>query len=361
MREEHKTKEQLMSDLAELRQRIAELEVSEAERKQAEEELRSVHRKLRATFDAIQDLVNVVDLDFNLTDVNGALLNAFGLPDRESVLGRKCFEALKGRQDLCPNCAVGEAYRTKAPAYRTTTPEDEASTGGRSFEIFAYPITDEQGNLSGAVEFARDITERKQAGEALRESEERYRSLFESTREGIIISGPDGRISSVNPATVAILGYKNREEVVGRPAVEFYADPEERKAVFEELMEKGYVTDVELAVEKRDSTQAYASASFAIHKDREGNLLRAEAVFRDITDRKRAEGALRESEERLSSFMESATDGFVLYDSELNLVEINKAALEVFPPGIKREDVIRKNMLDISPGLKETGRYDQYV
>jgi PAS domain S-box-containing protein len=207
----------------------------------------------------------------------------------------------------------------------------------------------------------RDTTTRKQAEEALRESEERYRSLFESTREGIIISGPDGKISSVNPATVAILGYENREEIVGRPAVEFYADPEERKAVFEELMEKGYVTDVEVAVKKGDGTQAYALASFTIHKDREGNLLRAEAVFRDITERKRAEQALQESEERLSSFMESATDGFVLYDSGLNLVEINKAALGIFPPGTKKEDIIGKNMLDISPGLKETGRHDRYL
>jgi PAS domain S-box-containing protein len=203
--------------------------------------------------------------------------------------------------------------------------------------------------------------EHKRAEEALRESEERYRSLFESTREGIIVSGPDGRISSVNPATVAILGYKNREEVVGRPAAEFYADPEERKAVFEELMEKGYVTDVEVAVKKRDGTQAYVSASFAIHKDKEGNLLRAEAVFRDITDRRRAEQALRESEERLSSFMESATDGFVLYDSGLNLVGVNKAALGIFPPGTRKEEVVGKNMLDISPGLEETGRYDRYL
>lgn len=61
----------------------------------------------------------------------------------------------------------------------------------------------------------------------------------------------------------------------------------------------------------------------------------------------RAEQALRESEERLSSFMESAIDGFALYDSEMNLVEINKAALELFPPGTKKEDVIGKNILEI--------------
>jgi len=93
------------------------------------------------------------------------LIDAFGLPDKKSVLGRKCFEVLKGREDICPNCAVAEVYQTKAAAYRMSTSEDEISTGGRSFEIFAYPIIDRDGNLSGAVEFARDITERKQAEE----------------------------------------------------------------------------------------------------------------------------------------------------------------------------------------------------
>ncbi|MCK4491755.1 MAG: PAS domain S-box protein, partial [Candidatus Altiarchaeales archaeon] len=138
------------------------------ERRKAGERLHAAHRKLQATLNAIQDDMTVVDFDFNLVDVNDALLKTVGLPGRESVLGRKCFEVLKGREDVCPNCAVAEAYRTKAPAYRMSTPEDEVSTGGRVFDIFAYPIMDERGNLSGAVEFARDITERRRAEEALR-------------------------------------------------------------------------------------------------------------------------------------------------------------------------------------------------
>ena len=69
--------------------------------------------------------MNVVDLDYNITDVNDVLIKVFGLSDKESVLGRKCFEVLKGRKDICPNCVVAEVYQTKAPAYRTSTPEDE--------------------------------------------------------------------------------------------------------------------------------------------------------------------------------------------------------------------------------------------
>ncbi len=170
MEEQGKTKKQLIKELSELRQRIAELETSEAERKRLEEALHSVQQKLQASFNAIQANLNVIDLDFKLIDVNDFMIKMFGLPGKESAIGYKCFEVLKGRKDICPNCAVAEVYRTKAVAYRTSTPEDERATEGRSLEIFAYPIIDERGNISGAVEFARDITERKRAEAALQEA-----------------------------------------------------------------------------------------------------------------------------------------------------------------------------------------------
>jgi|GEM_PF-503376 len=82
-------------------------------------------------------------------------------------------------------------------------------------------------------------------------------------------------------------------------------------------------------------------------------------VLDDITERKRAEEALRESQERLSRFIDSATAQFALLDSELNYVEINKAALEFF--GLNKGDVIGKNTLDIVPDAKERGLYDRYM
>ncbi|MBW2645941.1 MAG: hypothetical protein JRE23_07160, partial [Deltaproteobacteria bacterium] len=105
----------------ELEHKVKELQEEANKGKRAEEALGSMHRKLQAAFDAIHADMSVVDLDFNLTDVNDYLIKAFGLPDKKSVLGRKCFEVLKGREDICPNCAVAEVYQTKAAAYRRTT------------------------------------------------------------------------------------------------------------------------------------------------------------------------------------------------------------------------------------------------
>ena len=148
-------------------------------RKQAEAEAYLAHQELRAAFNAIHENMNIVDLEFNLVHVNETLLRNFDLPGAEHVIGRKCFEALKGREGICPDCAVTEVYRTKTPVHRVTTSEDEASTGGRRFEIFAYPIMDEHGRLYGAVEFARDITERRRIEAEL----EKYRERVSQTQK----------------------------------------------------------------------------------------------------------------------------------------------------------------------------------
>lgn len=82
---------------------------------------------------------------------------------------------------------------------------------------------------------------------------------------------------------------------------------------------------------------------------------------REITGHRRTETALRESEEKLRGFMDSATDAFFAWDSELNLVDINDVGRALFTPGMRKADVVGKNMMDIVPGLGESGRYDNYL
>lgn len=287
------------------------------ERRKAGERLHATHRKLRATLDAIQDNMNVVDPDFNLVDVNDALLKAFGLPDRESVLGRKCFEVLKGREDVCPDCAVAEVYRTKAPAYRTSTPEDEESTGGRVFEIFVYPIMDERGNLLGAVEFARDITERRRVEEALRESEGRLRAVFETAQDSIFIKDRALRYTQVNPAMEQLFNLP-ASKLIGRTDDDLF----DREAASHIREMDSRVLEGEIIEEEH--TKKIGGLPFTFHvvkvpiRDESGGIIGLCGIARNITERKKAEKKLREKMDELETFNK------MMVGRERKMVELKK-------------------------------------
>jgi two-component system cell cycle sensor histidine kinase/response regulator CckA len=344
-----------------------ELDKKTAERGHVDKALHSAHQKLRATFDSIQDIINVVDLDFNLTDANEVLIKAFGLPDKKSALGRKCFEVLKGRKDICPNCAVAEAYQTKAAAYRTSTPEDDVRTGGRRFEIFAYPILDEDGNLSGAVEFARDITERtqleealkrahndleqkvrkrtaelasaneqlkreieerKRTGEALREQRNLFESILAATPDILVLKDRNSVYQAVNPAFCRFIG-KKEEEIIGKTDFDLF--PHDEAVMYRrddaKVMETGeqQIQDEESTGEKG---KRWLQAAKAPLPDETGKTIGVLCSVRDISDRKWAEEALRKAEEEKANILETMSELVVYVDTNMKILWANRAATE---------------------------------
>jgi PAS domain S-box-containing protein len=317
------------------------------ERKRAEEELRLAHRKLRVTFDAIQESMTVVDLDFNITDANDVLIKTFGLPAKESILGRKCFELLKGRKDICPYCAVAEAYRTKAPVYRTTTPEEEVLTRGRSFEVFTYPVMDEHGNPIWAVEFGRDITERKRAAEALRESEERFRELVENANDIIYTHDPDGNFTSANPAATRIYGYTH-EEILQLNIAQIVAPeylPLARQKIQEKLEGSARTGPYELLTYTKEGKPIWVEVSTRL-LEREDQPIGVLGIARDITERKRAEEELEESEERFRLAFEDGPIGMTIVGLDYKLLQVNKVFCEML--GYTEQELTALTFVDIT-------------
>jgi PAS domain S-box-containing protein len=309
------------------------------ERKRAEEELRSSHRKLQAVFDAIQESMSVIDFDFNIRDVNSVLIKTFGLPDKESILGRKCFEVLKGRKDICTYCPVAEAYQTKAPVYRTSSPEEEVLTGGKSFEVFTYPVMDEHGNPVGVVEFARDITERKRADEALQESEKQFRELIENANDIIYTHDLEGNFTSANPAVTRIYGYTTEEAL--QLNIAQIVDPEylplARQKIREKLEDAPRTGPYELLTYSKESEPIWVEVSTRL-LEREGQPIGVLGIARDITERKRAEEALRESEERYRSVVENSHAGIFIVDDAYRFTYVNEELCQIL--GRSREEII---------------------
>jgi len=158
-------------------------------------------------------------------------------------------------------------------------------------------VLDESGKPIKMVGCISDITDRKEEEAALRESEERYRSIFESIQDVFYRTDAVGIITEISPS-VERFGF-TREQLVGTQVLEVYEDPEERAGLLKALLEEGEVADHEIRLKTGDGRLISTSVSAHILRGPDGTLSGVEGTLRDISDRKAAEQALRESEEAL--------------------------------------------------------------
>lgn len=155
---------------------------------------------------------------------------------------------------------------------------------------------------------SEDITERKLAEQAMRESEEKYRSLFEGSREPFFVTTKDGKFVDLNKAAVQLLGYDSKEELlkIGSLA-HLYPLPEDRTKIQEILLKQENVEDVEQQLNKKNGERIYALVTASIRKDPKGNVIGYKVTIKDITELKRAEASLKKREEEAGQLaMENA-------------------------------------------------------
>jgi PAS domain S-box-containing protein len=186
-------------------------------------------------------------------------------------------------------------------AYTATDFFPELGDGGKWLCFTAASIRDSQGNLVGAIETIEDITERRRAEEALRENEEKYRTLIETTGTGFVIIDRDGLVLDANAEYVRLSGHHNLSEIVGRSVIEWTADYEKEKnaAAVGECLKKGYIRNLE--IDYVDSKGSIIPIEInATYMESEG-VAQILTLCRDITERKRAEAALKQSEEKFST------------------------------------------------------------
>ncbi|HEX2224415.1 MAG TPA: PAS domain S-box protein, partial [Thermoanaerobaculia bacterium] len=171
--------------------------------------------------------------------------------------------------------------------------------------------------------FARDITERKRSERALRESEERYRTLFDGVPVGLYRSTPSGQLLEVNLTLLRILAAPDRETLLRTNAADLYVDPEDRRHWQESLGRGDDAQAFEARVRRLDGTVVWVRFSVQGIRDAAGQILYYEGAMEDVTGRRRAEEALRASEERFRSLVQNASDmisilepdGVVRYES----------------------------------------------
>ena len=152
---------------------------------------------------------------------------------------------------------------------------------------------------------SEDITERKLAEQAMKESEEKYRTLFEGSKEPLFITTKDGKFVDFNKAVVELLGYGNKEELmkIGSMA-QLYFNPEDQSKIQEILSKQNYVEDVEQALRRKDGGKIYTLVTASTRKDSKGNVIGHKVTIKDITELKRAEEELQKEKQAVQKLAE---------------------------------------------------------
>ncbi|MGH2542429.1 MAG: PAS domain S-box protein, partial [Ardenticatenaceae bacterium] len=205
------------------------------------------------------------------------------------------------------------------------------------------PLKDENEEIIGAIGVATDVTERKRAEEAVRESEEKYRILFEHSRDSIFIS-KDGAVVDANQATLEMFGY-TREEATGFQTQDVYFNQDDASKVRRLLDERGFVREAEVKLKRKDGTVIDCILSVTRRRADDGAHIGDYGIIHDITERKRAEERLRENERRLQALVSELPVPVSLTRlSDGLFINANEHLGELF--GVPRDDLINRKASD---------------
>ena len=317
------------------------------ERKRAEEALRESEEWFRYVFDGSRDAIFITAADASFVDMNESASLLTGYSREE--LKKMSIPGLHEKEDL-------QAYKTFFK--RIMAGEEivsEAMIRRKDGTKLATEFSNKRISIRGVLYMhstARDITERKQMELALRYSEERYRMLFELSPEAIALIDAKGMILDCNQVA-ADLGKRTKEEIIGRPFWELGALTKKDIPKYIKLLPQVVAGKKLEGLEVRTITkegeerwiEIFASL---LHKGKK--IFAIQIICRDITERKQAEGALRESELKFRELAESINDVFYALDKNLKYTFWNKASEKL--TGVPAQKAIGKSVYDLFPDAK---------
>lgn len=289
--------------------------------RRSEEEL----ARFRLGIERSDEVVFITEPDGKMVYVNPAFERTYGFPADESI--GETPRILKS--GLLPQETYEHFWQTLLAKEVVTGELVNRTKDGRIIHVegSANPITDQSGEIIGFLAIQRDISDRKRAEQALRESEARFRRLADNSPEMIFRYefGPDRRIGYVSPASLQIVGYA--------PA-EFYEDPdlpwklvapEDLPALRAASAEHVDGRPITFRALHKDGHKVWLEQMNVYVRDDAGEPVAVEGILRDVTERKRAEDALRQSEERFRAIFETAAIGIELVGTDLRILDANAA------------------------------------
>jgi two-component system, cell cycle sensor histidine kinase and response regulator CckA len=370
----------------ELEQRVKDLEKIAIERKKGEIAVKDSLEEKETLLNSLVEHVVYQDTEMRVLWANRAACESVNLT-RDQILGRFCYEIWPQRSDPCPACPLKKSMKTGQPEE-----VEKYTSDGRAWFIRGYPARDATGNIVGAFELTldfselkkaekmirkahdkleqrvkertaelvvankkleRQIKERKQAEESLRESERKYRTLLETASEGCWMLNPELKTIEVNESLCKMLGY-SPDEMLGKTPFDF-TDDENRK-IFIEQTSKISATDhrsYEITLKKKNGQDLHAYFNASTIRDESGELQGSFAFVTDISERKRA----GEERNRLAAAIEQSAESVFITDRNGTIQYINPAFERV--TGYSRKDAIGQNSRILKSGKQDALFYKQ--
>jgi PAS domain S-box-containing protein len=295
------------------------------ERKRAEEALRAVEREKALILDSTNEIIAYHDTEHNFIWANKAYLDSLGMSLSE-LKGKKCYRCW-GLDRLCIDCPVTTAIQTCQPQEGEITPENQTHwpSDRGSWIVRAAPVKDSTGKVIGAIEMAHDITGRKRSEEALKQRDAVLEAFFEASPGILNIVDENLRYIKTDKLTPTYFGL-DRQTIVGKAGEDLVPDfIRDHGAMMKQVIETGRPElnlEVKSPMPSRPGEITYWRASYfpvPLLEKKQGLGI----IGLEITDIKKAEETLRDSEERLRSLAENVPCVLMRFDRQFRIVYLN--------------------------------------
>jgi PAS domain S-box-containing protein len=350
---------------------------------QAEEAILQAKEEWERTFDAVPDLVMIMDNQHGIVRMNKAMADRLGLTTKQCI-GLKCHETVHGLPQPATFCPLVLTYQD---GQQHIAEVHESRLGG-DFLVSTTPLCDAQGELIGTVHVARDITEhkqaeaaiqrahddleilvqertaelkgvvealqdemaeRKQAEAALRTASLYARSLIEASLDPFVTISAEGKVTDVNKATELITGI-SRDQLIGSDFSIYFTEPDKAREGYEKVFSEGSVRDYPLAIRDTSGHSTDVLYNATVYRNEAGEVQGVFAAARDVTAQKLAE----QERLRLIAAIEQSSESILITDDEGVILYVNPAFERI--NHYLSQVAVGKNYFDIlKGGVRDNG------
>ena len=338
------------------------IKILKTEKEKTEQDLRLSQKRFQAMVETSNDFIWEIDQNQIFTYVSPNIKSLLGY-DQSEFIGKKLFDFMTKEEANKFIKPIFEIFKEKKPIIGIENAMLSKDGLPVIFNINATPFLDTKSNLLGYRGIARDITDKIKANISIRESEEKYRTLFETMEHGVIYRDTKGKLISANPAAKKILGLTSKQ-LLGQHSIN-----SARESIHEDgsdFPEKEYPANIAIKTGKKVRNVKMGIFRPKENKYRWINIIatpefhpgdkkpyQVYATFEDITEQIETENALKENENKYKSLFETANDAIFIMDGE-RFIDCNKKTLEMF--GCTRNQIINQPPYKFSPQVQPDGR-----